>query len=85
MSEDKAEILDFLSARLSRRDARFDRIDQKLHEAMRRLSVLERDLCAMKIDFAGMYVRLHNVIGRLDGFESPMPEHPHQRRPVGEN
>jgi len=85
VSEDKAEILDLSSARLARRDVRFDRIDEKLHEVISRLSMLERDLCAMKIDFAGMYVRLHNVIGRLDGFESPMPEHPHQRRPVGEN
>ena len=59
-------VLDFLREQFARVNARLDRIETKLDEVIFRLGALERGIAALKVDFAGMQLRLDTMSGRKE-------------------
>ena len=66
MSDERADlILNTLRAIRGKQDQH----DQKFDEVITPLGALERDFAGMKLDFAGVHVRLGNIGRRLDRVE----------------
>lgn len=69
MSDNPVTVIDFLRTQFAQLNRRLDTSDRKLDEVITRLSALERDGAALKMDFAGMQHRLDNIDRRLAHME----------------
>ncbi len=65
----ETEILDILRANFAWVPDRLDRIDGRLGKFTVRPSAVERDLAAMKVDYAATQLRLDNMDRRIERIE----------------
>jgi hypothetical protein len=63
----ESEVLGLLRANFGRIHDRLDRIETRLGELVLRFGTVERDLAAMKVDYAATQLRLDNMIAGSSG------------------
>jgi hypothetical protein len=67
MSEQGADVLDFLRSRFARMDERFDKIERVLQEHTDRLARIETTLVGVRRDTADLYAYAVSLSQRMDG------------------
>ena len=67
MSEQNAEVLDFLRAQFARMDNHFDKVERQLKEHADRLANIETVLVAIRRDNADVFGQVITLGHRLDG------------------
>jgi hypothetical protein len=65
----ESEVIDFLRTNFARVHERFDRIVTRLGEATTWVAAIERNLVAMKVDYAATQLRLDNMDRRIELIE----------------